>query len=101
MTDNGEILQDAAVESYLLLIHLVNSENPVITRLLSVPSNLNFVKFHHVLQVAFGWASCHAHSFSVSKLLEDGEVGFLLHYATVKTLCADDPRFRQISVPTS
>jgi hypothetical protein len=62
------------VESYLLQVRLTNSDDPVITRLLSVPSNFTFTKLHLVLQAAFGWAGCHAFSFTVSKLLEEGEV---------------------------
>jgi hypothetical protein len=62
------------VESYLLYVRLTNSDDPVITRLLSIPSNFTFAKLHRVLQAAFGWAGCHAHSFDISKLLEEGEV---------------------------
>ena len=62
-------------ESYLLLVRLTNSEDPIITRFLSVPSSFTFAKLHIVLQVAFGWAGCHAHSFDVTKLLKPGEVG--------------------------
>jgi hypothetical protein len=62
------------MDNYLLLVHLTNSRDPVITRLISVPSKFTFATLHEVLQVAFGWANCHEHSFAVSKLLEKGEV---------------------------
>lgn len=62
------------VEDYLLLIRLSSSSDPVIKRLLCVRSDITFAQLHEVLQVAFDWASCHAHSFSVSKLLKEGEV---------------------------
>jgi hypothetical protein len=72
-----------AVESYLLQVQLTNSDDPVISRLLSVPSNFTFTKLHTVLQIAFGWAGCHAYSFEVSKLLEEGQVG---HNTNPRTL---------------
>ena len=45
---------------------MVDSYDPTITRLFSVPSNSTFAEFHEVLQTAFGWASGHLYSFSVS-----------------------------------
>lgn len=65
----------APPESYLLLIRLEGTFNPSITRLLSVPTNIDFEQLHNIIQIAFGWASCHAYSFEVSKLLEEGEQG--------------------------
>ena len=52
--------------NYLLLVHMTFSTDPIITRLLSLPPHLTFDKFHHVLQIAFGWANCHMHSFRVT-----------------------------------
>jgi len=72
------------MESYLLLVRLTNSDDPIITRLLSVPSNFTFAKFHQVLQTAFGWAGCHAHSFDVSKLLEGEEVRTLSDLVSIQ-----------------
>lgn len=63
-------------ESYLLQVFLTNSDDPVITRSLSLPSHWTFAKLHVVLQAAFGWANCHGYSFSVSKFVEEDEVSF-------------------------
>lgn len=70
---NGQISKSTAGDSYLLLVHLISTSDPTISRLLSVPSKYTFEKLHRVLQIAFGWASCHAYSFSVAKLSEPGE----------------------------
>lgn len=51
--------------SYLLLIRLLDTDSPTITRILSVPSTLNFVQLHVVLQIAFGWQAAHAWKFTV------------------------------------
>ncbi|KAI4159892.1 MAG: hypothetical protein LQ342_006220 [Letrouitia transgressa] len=51
--------------NYLLMITLMNSSDPMINRVLSVPPNINFAQLHMVLQIAFGWAECHMHTFSV------------------------------------
>ncbi|KAI4137476.1 MAG: hypothetical protein L6R39_007262 [Caloplaca ligustica] len=49
------------------LLHVVNvlTSNPMITRLLSIPPSLTFGKLHRVLQIAFGWADCHMHTFRI------------------------------------
>jgi Plasmid pRiA4b ORF-3-like protein len=52
----------------------VASDEPTIMRLLLVPSALTFGDLHEVLQIAFGWADCHAHSFDVSRVPKEGEV---------------------------
>ena len=51
--------------NYLLLVHLTGTYSPTIQRTLSVPGSFNFSKLHDVLQAAFGWANCHAHSFDL------------------------------------
>lgn len=33
-----------------------------------MPANLSFAKFHAALQIAFGWADSHLHSFSVTQI---------------------------------
>jgi hypothetical protein len=50
---------------YLLLVRMSYIEDPAVERLLSIPPHFNFLQFHRILQIAFGWASCHAHSFNV------------------------------------
>ncbi|KAF4629310.1 hypothetical protein G7Y89_g8843 [Cudoniella acicularis] len=82
--------QESLIENYLLLVRMTCSDDPVITRLLSVPSDLTFAKLHHVLQAAFGWAGCHAYSFSVSKLLEEGQQSFTGRGKEILTLMWDD-----------
>ncbi|KAI4263441.1 MAG: hypothetical protein L6R42_001413 [Xanthoria sp. 1 TBL-2021] len=47
------------------------SDNPTITRILSLPPSLTFAKFHQVLQIAFGWANCHMHAFNVEIMLNE------------------------------
>lgn len=59
--------------NYLLMVHMTLSDDPMISRLLSLPPHLTFDKFHHVLQIAFGWANCHMHSFNVTLLDPDAE----------------------------
>ena len=51
--------------NYLLLVLLTGTYSPTIQRTLSVPGSFNFSKLHDVLQAAFGWANCHAHSFDL------------------------------------
>lgn len=51
--------------NYLFLVHLSGTFSPLIQRVLSVPGSFTFAKFHHVLQAAFGWASCHAYAFDL------------------------------------
>ena len=50
--------------NYLFMVSNTLTDDPIITRLLSVPPSLTFGKFHQVLQAAFGWADCHMHTFS-------------------------------------
>jgi hypothetical protein len=63
-------------ENYLLLVQLKHTSDPVINRLLSVPSNFTFEKLHHVLQVAFEWTNSHMYQFKVNKILSNDEVSF-------------------------
>lgn len=51
--------------NYLIMVAMILSSNPTITRFLSVPPSLTFADFHQVLQVAFGWSDSHMHSFIV------------------------------------
>lgn len=52
--------------NYLVQVAMVMSSDPTITRTLSLPPSLTFAKFHEVIQIAFGWANCHMHTFTVS-----------------------------------
>lgn len=67
-------LQPSSVDSYLLLVRLANSDSPNINRLLCVPANLSFAKFRAALQIAFGWADSHLHSFSVTQIAGQEDV---------------------------
>lgn len=51
--------------NYLLMVHMTLSSDPMISRILSLTPKLTFAAFHQVLQVAFGWAECHMHTFTV------------------------------------
>jgi len=53
---------------YLLTVRLVGTDEPTIMRLLLVPATFTFGTLHDVLQIVFGWANCHAHSFTVSRV---------------------------------
>lgn len=45
----------------------MHTDNPVVTRHLSVPATINFHDLHLVIQKAFGWGQCHPYQFSVEK----------------------------------
>lgn len=51
--------------NYLLHVAMSHTHDPVISRILSVPSSLNFARLHEVLQIAFGWLDLHMHAFTV------------------------------------
>ena len=55
----------ASEANYLIMVAMTLSSDPTITRILSVPPNLTFEKLHQVLQIAFGWANNHMHTFTV------------------------------------
>ncbi|KAL8668588.1 MAG: hypothetical protein Q9168_006787 [Polycauliona sp. 1 TL-2023] len=59
---NNEAVDEA---NYLFSVAMTLSNDPTITRLLSLPPSLTFGQFHQVLQIAFGWAECHLHKFEV------------------------------------
>ncbi|KAL9034377.1 MAG: hypothetical protein Q9214_007070 [Letrouitia sp. 1 TL-2023] len=65
-SDTPDVSSPANTEpNYLLMVHLMTSSDPMINRVLSVPPNINFNQLHMVLQIAFGWAECHMHTFRV------------------------------------
>ncbi len=70
----GHIIEADDEPNYLFTVAMALSNDPVITRLLSVPPSLTFAKFHQVLQIAFGWAGCHLHAFNVEMQLSDGDI---------------------------
>ncbi|HVB02494.1 MAG TPA: plasmid pRiA4b ORF-3 family protein [Chitinophagaceae bacterium] len=45
-------------------IQLRNISKPPVWRKLIVPDNFSFMKFHQVIQDAFGWYNCHLFEFS-------------------------------------
>ncbi|KAL9089355.1 MAG: hypothetical protein Q9159_002571 [Coniocarpon cinnabarinum] len=51
--------------NYLITIHLETSEDPTVTRLLSIPPNFTFEQVHVALQIAFNWSDIHLHTFNV------------------------------------
>lgn len=54
--------------NYLFHTCLVDSEDPMITRLLSVPSTFTLEEMHAVMQIAFGWANSHMWQFELHRL---------------------------------
>ncbi|KAL2012047.1 hypothetical protein VTN00DRAFT_4765 [Thermoascus crustaceus] len=52
-------------ESYLLSIRLSYTEDPCISRLLSIPSNYTFAELHAAIQLAFGWMNTLKYVFNV------------------------------------
>lgn len=79
---------DEEQPNYLILIAMVSSDDPMITRFLSVPPYFTFADFHNVLQVAFGWSSIYMHQFFVDVLTRhsDGEHAQDLYPKTVLQL---------------
>lgn len=58
---------DCQAGNYLLLIYLMDTYEPSISRLLSVPPETTFDKLHEAIQIAFGWANSHMHQFEVNE----------------------------------
>ena len=54
-----------ALSNYLLQIDLIGSENPSISRTLSVPPSTTLNTLHSAIQVAFGWGNVHPHRFGI------------------------------------
>jgi hypothetical protein len=75
--------------NYLLLVHLTGTFSPTIQRTLSVPGSFTFAKLHNVLQAAFGWANCHAHSFDL-KLSANRDKEYFMGGPSVLNLAADN-----------
>ncbi|KAL8860191.1 MAG: hypothetical protein Q9178_003455 [Gyalolechia marmorata] len=70
----GHIIEADDERNYLFTVAMTLSNDPMITRLLSVPPSLTFATFHQVLQIAFGWAGCHMHAFNVEMQLNDDDM---------------------------
>lgn len=60
-----EDLSERDDSNYLLVVALVSSKDPTVTRFLSVPPSLTFADLHEALQIAFGWSDMHMHDFTV------------------------------------
>lgn len=60
-------------DTYILHVRLAHTKDPTISRVLCVPTDLEFNLFHLVLQAAFGWAETHLYKFTVSKPLPRGQ----------------------------
>ncbi len=58
------------VPNYLFYCAMVCSDNPTISRHVSVPSNFTFEVLHVIMQIAFGWAGSHMWHFRVHKMFE-------------------------------
>ena len=68
-------VKDSQAGNYLLHVNLSDTKEPVISRLLSVPPETTFDKLHATLQIAFGWADAHEHSFRVEEDHPNGLIG--------------------------
>ena len=79
--DEGNVAAESSHESvtsdgdYLLHVSLNGVFEPNIVRILIAPPDLTFDRLHDILQVAFGWAECHAHAFNITST--EGPVGYL------------------------
>ncbi|CAF9927753.1 MAG: hypothetical protein HETSPECPRED_006672 [Heterodermia speciosa] len=62
---NDVSCKPASEANYLLMVAMTLSSDPMISRTLSVSPNLTFEKLHRALQIAFGWANSHMHTFTV------------------------------------
>ncbi|KAL2066418.1 hypothetical protein VTL71DRAFT_2489 [Oculimacula yallundae] len=82
----ARVVKRKPIENYLLQVQLLHVENPCVTRVLSVPSNLTFDRLHLVLQIAFGWENAHMYQFEISKLPEEGETVMNPRDETYRTL---------------
>ena len=81
---------DTEEPNYLLMVHMTLSDDPMISRLLSLPPHLTLDKFHDVLQIAFGWAGCHMHSFTVTLLDPDAKRPYPRPVACLKPMMEDE-----------
>lgn len=81
--------EDCQAGNYLLLVRLRDTCAPRISRLLCVPPETTFEKFHEVLQIAFGWAGCHMHTFEIQEQDPDNPY----YGKTVLYLQADPEKF--------
>ena len=51
---------------------MIDTYEPNISRLLSVPPETTFDKLHEAIQIAFGWTNSHLHSFEVAEKATNG-----------------------------
>ena len=68
-------VKDSQAGNSLLHVSMSDTKEPVISRLLSVPPETTFDKLHATLQIAFGWADTHGHSFRVKEDHPNGLIG--------------------------
>ncbi|KAK4947521.1 hypothetical protein LTR10_013466 [Elasticomyces elasticus] len=54
--------------NYLFHCLMIDSEDPMIQRMLSVPSTFTLEQMHEVLQVSFGWANSHLWQFKLHRI---------------------------------
>jgi hypothetical protein len=62
-TDNG-----SRPVNYLFHCVVAGTMDPMVTRMLSIPSTLTLEQMHMVMQIAFGWGNCHLWKFDLVKL---------------------------------
>lgn len=76
--------------NYLIQVHMILSSDPMITRLFSLPPHLTLDKFHQVLQIAFGWAGYHMHSFNVTLTNNNEKRPYPRPVASLEPMMSDD-----------
>ncbi|KAK7894538.1 hypothetical protein LTR67_006299 [Exophiala xenobiotica] len=54
--------------NYLFHCVVAGTMDPMVTRMLSIPSTLTLEQMHMVMQIAFGWGNCHLWKFDLVKL---------------------------------
>jgi len=59
---NEEVIKNST--TFQFKIQIKNIKKPPVWRRVTVPSYFTFLEFHHVIQGAFGWDSCHLYNFS-------------------------------------
>ncbi|KIV83987.1 hypothetical protein PV11_05967 [Exophiala sideris] len=65
--------EEEHASNYLFHCALVDTEDPMITRMLSVPSTFTLDQMHVVLQIAFGWSNCHMWQFEMHNIFSSEE----------------------------
>lgn len=58
------------MKAYELKISLKGAKPPIWRKVI-VPSGINFMQLHNVIQIAMGWENCHMYEFDFSKIFDE------------------------------